>query len=331
MDKVQKFDYIQTIENYLEDNTNPSSDSQYFTHVYELFLHLQKQLLIHRPENPIDFLIKKLGKKPSTKIFVVGPPGSQSKMIASQISDHFQFEKVSTGVLLNQEKEKSSELGKRIKEQIENYRFVDDSTTIDLVKAQIPNGNDDDSSYVVEGFPKNKVQALSLQKIGIIPDKFILLSVDEETQRAKIRETLSRDGQFVDEQTVDRAVLEYQMNIKGLREQYQGPGQFLYEVEVKVDNMLDTIDDIKRMVQIKLNSPKRPPRIIILGPPGSGRATQARTLAQKYGLVHVSTMQLLRDEITRKTERGQIISSCISKGEMVPDETIMSIVETRLR
>jgi len=47
-------------------------------------------------------------------------------------------------------------------------------------------------------------------------------------------------------------------------------------------------------------------------------------------LVHVSTMQLLRDEISKKTERGQTISTSIQNGELVPDDLIMSIIERRL-
>ncbi len=81
------------------------------------------------------------------------------------------------------------------------------------------------------------------------------------------------------------------------------------------------------MIQVKAQSPKRPPRLIILGPPGSGRATQARNLSKRYGLVHISTMNLLRNEISKKTERGQIISENIKKGELVPDDLIMSIIE----
>lgn len=51
MDKLQKFEYQQSIEAYLEDNQ-----------VYELFENLLKQLVIHRPEQPLDFLINKLSK-----------------------------------------------------------------------------------------------------------------------------------------------------------------------------------------------------------------------------------------------------------------------------
>ena len=51
MDKLQKFEYTQSIESYLEDNQ-----------VYELFEGLLKQLVIHRPEQPLDFLVQKLSK-----------------------------------------------------------------------------------------------------------------------------------------------------------------------------------------------------------------------------------------------------------------------------
>ncbi len=85
------------------------------------------------------------------------------------------------------------------------------------------------------------------------------------------------------------------------------------------------------MIQVKLNSPKRPPRLVILGPPGSGRASQARELSKRYGMVHVSTMQLLRDEITKKSERGSSIKASIEKGEMVPDDIILTLIEQRLK
>ncbi len=51
MDKLQKFEYMQSIDSYLEDNQ-----------VYELFENLLKQVVIHRPEKPMDFLIDKLSK-----------------------------------------------------------------------------------------------------------------------------------------------------------------------------------------------------------------------------------------------------------------------------
>ena len=129
------------------------------------------------------------------------------------------------------------------------------------------------------------------------------------------------------ERAARESLAEYRMNIQGVVDSYDS---FLYRLHVDPSQVENTIEDLKRMIQVKINSPRRPPRLIILGPPGSGRATQARSLSKRYGLVHVSTMQLLRDEISKRTEEGTIISNAINKGELVPDDTILNIIERRL-
>ena len=75
-----------------------------------------------------------------------------------------------------------------------DHWFVDDKLVIDEVKSRISHGTDDDTSFIVEGFPKNRVQALSLQKIGIVPDKFIMLNVSDAVSLEKITENLIQQG-----------------------------------------------------------------------------------------------------------------------------------------
>lgn len=50
-------------------------------------------------------------------------------------------------------------------------------------------------SWIIEGFPRTKVQASALQKLGIIPDRFILLRIDKETSLGKIKHSLITSGQ----------------------------------------------------------------------------------------------------------------------------------------
>ena len=57
----------------------------------------------------------------------------------------------------------------------------------------------------------------------------------------------------------------------------------------------------------KSNAPKRPPRILLMGPPGSGRTTQAKMIADQFGLVLISTKDLLKDRMIRKPEDAQVI------------------------
>ena len=63
--------------------------------------------------------------------------------------------------------------------------------------------------------------------------------------------------------------------------------------------------------------------IIIFGAPGSGKGTQSEKLSQKYGLVHVSTGEMLRAEIEAGTEFGRLADSYISKGNLIPDEVMI--------
>lgn len=84
-------------------------------------------------------------------------------------------------------------------------------------------------------------------------------------------------------------------------------------------------------IRYKSNAPRRPPRVILLGPPGSGRSTQASIIAKRYGLVHVSTRELLKNEINKNPDIGITISRCIDNGALVPDSILLPLVEQRLK
>jgi adenylate kinase len=66
--------------------------------------------------------------------------------------------------------------------------------------------------------------------------------------------------------------------------------------------------------------------LFIIGPSGCGKSTQAKLIATKYGLTHLSTGQLLRDEIAAASEIGLKAKSYIDVGNLVPDEIVFSIL-----
>jgi adenylate kinase len=70
--------------------------------------------------------------------------------------------------------------------------------------------------------------------------------------------------------------------------------------------------------------------IVLLGPPGAGKGTQAKNLAQVLGLVHISTGDLFREHLKNETELGQLAQSFMDKGELVPDDVTISMVKERL-
>ncbi|MBL7747329.1 MAG: adenylate kinase [Chitinophagaceae bacterium] len=68
--------------------------------------------------------------------------------------------------------------------------------------------------------------------------------------------------------------------------------------------------------------------LILFGPPGSGKGTQSDKLVEKYGLIHLSTGNLLRKEIADKTPLGLEAKSFIDKGQLVPDEVVIGMVDS---
>lgn len=323
MDKNQKYKFVKKCEEYLEEKK-----------VADLFQKLTKQLLIHRPENPIDFLIERIGKKEPIRVFIVGPPGSIAKSLSKRLSKDLGFNSISVGDVIAPmlaSHTKGNDIAVKIGEAKKNYRYIPDEIITYMIKNHILKSENEFQNWILEGFPRTKNQALALQRIGIIPDKFILLNVDHDSSVEHIKKALIDDGtSFIGTELTDvaeTAMEEYNLHIKGVKEAY---GKFIYDTDV-TKTLEEMESDLMKMIKIKINNPMRPPRIIILGPPGSGRSTQASNLAKKYGIVHVSVMDLLKQEISNLTERGKKIAEYIAKGELVPSMTVISLVENKLK
>ncbi len=72
-------------------------------------------------------------------------------------------------------------------------------------------------------------------------------------------------------------------------------------------------------------------RLVLLGPPGAGKGTQAALLCRRYGIKHISTGDMLRAELLAKTKLGLEAHSYIEKGELVPDSVIIDMVKAKLK
>ena len=72
-------------------------------------------------------------------------------------------------------------------------------------------------------------------------------------------------------------------------------------------------------------------RLILLGPPGAGKGTQAKLLTGKFGAPQISTGDILRQAVADGTEMGRKAKSFMDRGALVPDEVVIGIIEERLR
>ena len=72
-------------------------------------------------------------------------------------------------------------------------------------------------------------------------------------------------------------------------------------------------------------------RIILMGPPGVGKGTQAKNIVDKFKIIHLSTGDILRAEVGRDTKLGREAKQFMDEGKLVPDELLLNMMENRLQ
>lgn len=70
--------------------------------------------------------------------------------------------------------------------------------------------------------------------------------------------------------------------------------------------------------------------LVLFGPPGAGKGTQSEKLIEKYGLVHLSTGDILRGELKAESDLGKEAKKFMDKGALVPDEVVIGMIENKL-
>ena len=71
-------------------------------------------------------------------------------------------------------------------------------------------------------------------------------------------------------------------------------------------------------------------KLLFLGPPGAGKGTQAKMIAEKFGLLHIAPGDIFRQEVKEGTELGRLVEGIMARGQLVPDDITVRIIEKRL-
>src|SRR5512143_1489125 len=70
--------------------------------------------------------------------------------------------------------------------------------------------------------------------------------------------------------------------------------------------------------------------IVLLGPPGAGKGTQAQIIAKEFGLMHISSGDLFRENLKNQTELGKLAQGYMNRGELVPDDVTIAMIRERI-
>jgi adenylate kinase family enzyme len=150
---------------------------------------------------------------------------------------------------------------------------------IELIEKEIAHFERKCQSYIVQGFPRTKVQALSMQKMKVIPDKMMNINITKAAVIKRIREQMAvedpdtkYDTSDASDETASRIYQDICMHQSGVMDTFKN---FMYQYDGANKTVNDVGNDLARMLRVRFrnNAPRRPPRVILIGPPGSGKST----------------------------------------------------------
>jgi len=260
-----------------------------------------------------------------------GPPGAGKGTQSKLLLEKYNLTYISTGDILRKEIAEESILGMKAKAVIEKGGLADDEIIVQIIENVI-HKDDKSNGILFDGFPRTIVQAYILDglllRMGTSLSAMLSLEVPKDELIKRMMERAKTSGRKDDTFDVIKFRLEeYENKTKPVADFYRAKG--LYQ---SIDGT-GSIDSIFRKLTTTIsNTLKRKwINVVLYGPPGAGKGTQAQKIAEKYNLVYISTGKLLRKEMSEGTEVGKAVKGKMEKGEIVPDEIAISLIENKIR
>ncbi len=263
-------------------------------------------------------------------IALFGPPGAGKGTQSEFLVDQYNLCYISTGDLLRKELKAESKLGKEARDIIASGGLVSDEIIVQILEktiAEHPHAN----GFLFDGFPRTRIQAYILEglmtKLNTSLDCLVNLEVPEAESVRRLLERAKTSGRSDDNESVIRNRLkEYDEKTLPVLDFYQKKG---LRMDVDGTQTVEEVrEDVSRIAREQYN--KRPVSLVVFGYPGSGRGSQAKALAEEFGLEFMATGRMLDEEIAAGTPVGKQVQSLYENGQLVPDEIVIPLIERRL-
>jgi len=152
--------------------------------------------------------------------------------------------------------------------------------------------------------------------------------LSEESVRERIKDNRANDLAAAIKDCLDNA----ELGLAAVRDLYKGFYVEIKKVSKDKKEQDIIIEDIAKIIRLKdiTRASRKPPRILLVGPPCSRKYEVAEIVAKKHGIVHVSISDLLLKEISNKNDNSQAILTSMNSGELVNDKFILKLLEDRL-
>jgi len=264
-------------------------------------------------------------------IALFGPPGAGKGTQSKMLIEKYNLAYISTGDILRKEIAEGSELGLQAKDIIKKGGLVPDEIIVQIIEERIKT-NTEVKGFLFDGFPRTTVQAYILEglllKMNTKLDCMLSLEVPADQLRNRLLERATKENRADDtEEVINVRLQEYDTKTAPVATFYKEKDIYhgidgLGGINQIFDRLTNIVDQTLEKSWINL---------VLLGPPGSGKGTQGRKLAEKFNLVYISTGHLMRQEIKKGTEMGNSAKTYIEKGDIVPDEIAIKLIERQIK
>jgi len=263
-------------------------------------------------------------------IALFGPPGAGKGTQSEFLIKKYNLFYISTGDLLRKEMARKTKLGLEAQSIMAAGGLVSDEIIVQIIEKTITD-NPGSNGFLFDGFPRTYIQAYILEglmlKLHTSLNCLISLSVPEEESVRRLMNRGMTSGRSDDNESVIRNRLkEYNQKTLPVLQFYRDKG-----IYVEVDGTVGIEAVHRKITEIIRNElGKRLFNVVLFGYPGSGRGSQGKALARKFGLEYVATGAMLEEEIKSATETGKRITALYDEGQLVPDEIVVQLIEKKL-
>lgn len=279
-------------------------------------------------------------------IFVLGGPGSGKGTQCAKIVEKFGYTHLSAGDLLRDEVEKKSERAEMIAESIKEGKLVPQEVTIGLLKDAMLQ-NPQCPGFLIDGFPRELGQGSQFENEVAECDLVLFFECSEQAMEERLVKRGETSGRTDDNaETIKKRFKLFVANTMPVVEHYESLMKLQkFDASRDVDDVFKSVCVVFNEIQILPMDEQIKERenvsndevttkffsgqkmLFVLGGPGSGKGTQCERIVEKFGYTHLSTGDLLREEVKKDTDRAKMMNEIMKEGKLVPQEIIVQLLK----